>query len=515
MSDLVKGFPEGWVETETGDRRPTQLLSGDCAASINQYFGKRLRFNTLSQRVELDEKELPQIFDYLHVIFSQKGWRITEKDTSAALEFIAMANPFDPIDFHLERVKNDPSIKAADINKFSTYYLNNPDPLADAMWKCFFIGAVARTKRKGCKHDSMLILRSDKHGQKKSDLFRTLCFEEKYFCDTPINLKGSGAKDAYQKIATNWILEIAEVESLTSKTDAGALKALLSSRTDTYRSPYGKRTGKYPRPSVFVGTANEQVLIKDQTGSRRFHIVEILEKIHIELIEMDRENLWKAAVLAFEAGENWWLTDEQEKEAQERNESYQSENLYLSRVSTWIKKYNYQEVDAVDFFTESFGVKENPNQFDIAEVGRALKTLGFEKKQIRNGKERKWKWISKDKKVTRNSTKTEKVVTLEDPAEEGDPPDLSQVTSENKELIEKEGRRGRRMAEEFWDGFKKDCPTPRCESEKEPKSVVTNPQTQDAAMDMPSQVKLETSQDKVWDMWTIEKEVIESNLGIK
>tara|TARA_Y100001968_G_scaffold201916_1_gene185417 strand:+ start:204 stop:314 length:111 start_codon:yes stop_codon:yes gene_type:complete len=36
---------------------------------------------------------------------------------------------------------------------------------------------------------------------------------------------------------------------------------------------------------------------------------------------MDRDNLWKAAVFAFEAGENWWLIDEQEKAAQEKNES--------------------------------------------------------------------------------------------------------------------------------------------------------------------------------------------------
>ena len=519
MSDLVKGFPEGWIETETGDRRPTQLLSGDCAASINQYFGERLRFNTLSQRVELDEKELPQVFDYLHVIFSQKGWRITEKDTNSALEFIAMANPFDPIDFHLERVKNDPSIAAADINKFSTYYLNNPDPLSDAMWACFFIGAVARTRRKGCKNDTMLILRSDKHGQKKSDLFRTLCFDEKYFCDTPINLKGSGAKDAYQKIGTNWILEIAEVESLTNKVDAGALKALLSSRTDTYRSPFGKHTRKYPRPSVFVGTANERILIKDPTGSRRFHVVEVLEKINIELVQADRDNLWKAAVLAFESGQHWWLTDEQEREAEERNQAYQTENLYLSRVSRWLKQNPSDEVEVIDFFNESYGVKGDPNLWDIGEAGRALAILGYEKKQIRYGDIRKWKWVSpgwtqrkKDKEVTSNSTKNKKVVTPEDPAEEGDPPDLSQVTSNNNET----NQRTRKEAVDYWGMFKtkiyKDSLTPRCESEKEPKSVVTSPQTKAAARDIPSQVKRDIGQDPEWDMWKVEPKI---DVGIK
>ena len=79
------------------------------------------------------------------------------------------------------------------------------------------------------------------------------------------------------------------------------------------------------------------------------------------------------------------------------------------------------------------------------------------KKQIRNGKEIKWKWISNDKKVTRNSTKTEKFVPPEDPAEEEDPPDLSQITSKNKELIEEEDRRCRGKAEEFGMSSNIDC----------------------------------------------------------
>ena len=35
----------------------------------------------------------------------------------------------------------------------------------------------ARAYRRGCKNDSILILRSDKQGQKKSDLLRTLLFD--------------------------------------------------------------------------------------------------------------------------------------------------------------------------------------------------------------------------------------------------------------------------------------------------------------------------------------------------
>ena len=445
MADLTvfKGFESGWIVSDTGDRKPSQLLSGDCAALIEQFFGKRLRFNTLSKRPQLDGKELPDIFDYLHVVLSQNGWKISRGDARDALRLMAELNPFDPIDFELERVKNDPTIAPIEIDKFASLYLGNDDPLVNRMWSCFLIGAVARTKRRGCKLDTILVLRSTEHGRHKSDLFRALCFDEAYFCDTPISMKGSGIKDAYQKIGTNWIYEIAELESLTSKADSGALKALLSSRTDTYRAPFGENTKKYPRPSVFVASANESVLLRDQTGSRRFHIIEITEKIKIELVTLDRDNIWKAAVLAYEAGQNWWLDDQQEEQAQKLNEAYQAENIYQGKIRAWLNRYNRDYFETWEVF-ESF--KENPNKWDIEEAGKALKNLGYIKKQKRVGKKKPWLWrkVSSDLKVRDES------VTPQNPAGVKGFPRVSYVTSE----IKKEEKNINRTS-----------PTPRCETD--------------------------------------------------
>ena len=456
MSDLVTGFGEGWVvNPDTNERKATTLLSGDCAQLIQQCFGERLRFNTLSKVPEIDGQDLPNIFDFLHVVLSQKGWKISKDNCRDALLFIAQANQFDPIIDELERVKNDPKIKPIDINNFATYYLNNSDPLDNGMWRCFFIGACARAYRRGCKNDSMLILRSDKHGQKKSDLLRTLVFDEKYFCDTPINPKN--LKDAYLKIGCHWVLEIAEVESFTSKTDAGALKALLSSRTDTFRPPYGEHIKKFPRPSLLVGTANEQVIIRDQTGSRRFHVTEINEKIKIDLVEMDRDNIWKAAILAYEAGQPWWLTDEEEEQLQIRNNVYQAENQYLSQIRHWLTYAPSAEFETRDVFEN---IKENPNQWDTTEAGKALKLLGYVQKQKRIGKEvRKRVWVQADTSVT---SKNEKLVTPQNKAGERDSPEASQVTSNNQ--------KGERNIE-------RDTHPPRCESKKKACDGVTSPQT--------------------------------------
>ena len=45
---------------------------------------------------------------------------------------------------------------------------------------------------------------------------------------------------------------------------------------------------------------------------------------------------------------------------------------------------------------------------------------------------------------------------------------------------------------------------PRCETEKEVKSVVTSPETQTAATDIPSQVERDIGQGPEWDMWKVD-----------
>ncbi len=58
-------------------------------------------------------------------------------------------------------------------------------------------------------------------------------------------------------LQTCFIYELAELETLTTKKAVGEVKGLLSSSIDTFRPPYGRNVIKAPRPSVLVGTVNE------------------------------------------------------------------------------------------------------------------------------------------------------------------------------------------------------------------------------------------------------------------
>ena len=76
--------------------------------------------------------------------------------------------------------------------------------------------------------------------------------------------------------------EIAELDRISPNPEkAASLKALLSSPVDTFRRPYGRSIGAYPRPSIMVSSCNRTDFLNDPTGSRRFWVINLEGKLII------------------------------------------------------------------------------------------------------------------------------------------------------------------------------------------------------------------------------------------
>jgi virulence-associated protein E len=184
-------------------------------------------------------------------------------------------------------------------------------PLVQRMFRCWFISAVARAKEPGCKVDTVLVLVGPQ-GYYKSTFFQVL--GEPWFLDTAIDLRN---KDAYMQLSKAWIYEWPEIEGVTSDRQAGEIKAFLTSRCDTFRPPYGRAVVHHDRGSVIVGTTNEAKFLSDDTGSRRFWVVKVSNKVDLARLREWRDQLWAEASQAYAAREVWWLdtVDEEAREA--------------------------------------------------------------------------------------------------------------------------------------------------------------------------------------------------------
>lgn len=82
-------------------------------------------------------------------------------------------------------------------------------------------------------------------GIRKSTALRTLASE--FFTDELADLD---SKDAALQIRGVWILEVAELDSL-SRSAVASIKAFMSRTADRFRPPFGKRVIECPR--VFRG----------------------------------------------------------------------------------------------------------------------------------------------------------------------------------------------------------------------------------------------------------------------
>ena len=146
---------------------------------------------------------------------------------------------------------------------------------------------------------------------------------------------GNGSqKDDLIILHKSWIQEWGEIERTFSKKQSEELKAFITRKKDIFRPPYGRSAVEFPRQSIIVGTANGSDFLVDSTGNRRYWIIPVVHsKIDIQKLKQERDRIWSAAVKAYCNGEQWWLTDEEEKLSHTNNQQFQIIDEWQSAIS--------------------------------------------------------------------------------------------------------------------------------------------------------------------------------------
>jgi putative DNA primase/helicase len=188
--------------------------------------------------------------------------------------------------------------------------------------KVFFLQAVARAYRPGCKADLVVTLIGDQ-GIGKSKVLSQLVPDLSWYTD---DLGG----DLYERkvaegLQGKWLIEFSEFARINRST-IDMTKAFLSRQVDHYRPAYGHIAKDFPRQCVFVGTTNNPLPLQD-LENRRFMPIRC-PRIMIDVTPERRDQLWAEAVYRYKAGESWWITEhalietakEKQQEARQHDE---------------------------------------------------------------------------------------------------------------------------------------------------------------------------------------------------
>jgi len=323
---------------------------------ISTEWGNRLRFNEMTQQVEMDG-DAANIDVEKAYIRAAKELRldIDKQKASDIVAVCAQENKYSPVREYLNSVAGGEQIN---LESLAERYFGTQDPFHAILLKRTLIAAVARAFKPGCKVDTMCILQGGQ-GALKSTFWQTLAGEA-WFTD---NLSEASEKDEKLKLRRYWILEFSEFETVYKRKDVEQLKAFLSSRIDSLRRPYGRSLEDFPRTSIFVGSTNRQEFLNDPTGGRRYWVIPVVaETIPIQKLEEERDRIWAAAVAAYRSGEQWWLTHEEDKLLEEANKGWQSSDTWEAVVLNYLQNKSICTIS--DLFTHAI-------QIELAKQGKA------------------------------------------------------------------------------------------------------------------------------------------------
>ncbi len=186
-----------------------------------------------------------------------------------AIKNVSMRNRFHPVRDILDSLEWDGSER---IRSLLPGYLGVEDTeYSYQVMRLWMLGAVARVYEPGCKFDYTMIF-TGQQGLGKSTFLKMMALNDSWFNDS---LDSLDSDKAAQSLMGSWIVELAELKSL-ARTAGGveSVKRFLTAVQDKYRVPYERRADIFLRQCVFAGTTNKSDFLQDETGNRRFLIIQ-------------------------------------------------------------------------------------------------------------------------------------------------------------------------------------------------------------------------------------------------
>ena len=286
--------------------------------------GDTLKLNLMSREYELAGEKI-DLNNAQSFIAQKLGYDASTEKCILAIHDIANKQAYHPVSDYLASLKNKPELVNFDLlENMATLFLGNSDPLANKLMAKKLIGSVARVIRPGCKDDTLLVLQGNQ-GARKSTFLSVLAHDD-WFCD---DIRDLDDKDELAKLSRNWILELAEVDYLMGRKEVESFKRFLSTKSDTYRPPYGRENITIHRSCSFFATTNKTEFLADPTGDRRYWVVEVMQKIDCELVATQRDTIWASALAAYERGDNWWLSEEEDTFRCESHSKYRESDPWV------------------------------------------------------------------------------------------------------------------------------------------------------------------------------------------
>ena len=303
----------------------------------------------------------------------------SRQDFADALKNVSMRNKFHPVRELLDSLTWDGK---EHIRSLLPEYLGAEDSdYTYQVMRLWMLGAVSRAYKPGSKFDYTMILQGSQ-GIGKSTFLKQLAMDDSWFNDS---LDSLDSDKAVQSLTGSWIIELAELKSL-ARTAGGveSVKRFLTATQDKYRIPYERRADTFYRQCVFAGTTNKDDFLQDETGNRRFLIVQTgikkpSKSLFVPEIMDTIKQAWAEAV-------NIWKNEKPQlilpesctQEAKELQEANMADDGKRGIIQEYLE--GKTQVCAREIWEKALGENVSPRKYQITEINDIIaKVPGWKK----------------------------------------------------------------------------------------------------------------------------------------
>ena len=206
-----------------------------------------------------------------------------------------------------------------------------------------------------------------------------------YFLENAHN--SFSGKDDRIALSENCLVEIEEVDAIAGK-ELSELKGLVTSETIRERRPYGKFREQKPRLASFCASGNEQKILTDTTGNRRWlcHLVSHID--NPREWQLDYEQLYAQLRDEYLDGFQYWFNSEEEKVIAAANIPFLDISLEEQLINTRLRKpcghESYKLMNASMIALNIFGGRI-PQDSSIRKICKVMHKQNYTFVHKRNG----------------------------------------------------------------------------------------------------------------------------------
>jgi hypothetical protein len=291
-------------------------------------YGMRILYNELSNIVEFENipEEYKMISDIqnqmptqLHADFQKYvGRKASYMDVVRWISLEADKNSYNPVKDYLKEITWD------GVDRFPEIFaiLGVQSEFEQSLVRKWFYQTAAlpfNTLEHPIQPEGVLILQGNE-GIGKTRFFLLMTPVPIWFqsLDKELTTKN---KDILIQMLSSWIGEIGEVDR-TFKANRSDVKNFMTLTKDSIRKPYAREPVTKARATSFCGTTNKAEFLNDDTGFRRWWVIQIQQKISMGyFVQPDNlHQFWSQCYAAYCSNPQCFrLTEEERRELEERN----------------------------------------------------------------------------------------------------------------------------------------------------------------------------------------------------